>query len=281
MAGIILCPDGPGPPVTLWHYARVVGFPEIVRSRSLWASDTLRMTDTTEFSYPRDVAATVVERIQAVSGSSYDLWFGEMWSIIVGAETGPTVFAACTSAVEDLDTQWDKFADEGRGFAFGLDRRALYRTAFEQGYSLCELIYDVAKQEAFLEKQVLDGAQSLPGLEESMGRGPGMALVLGIAICCPLAFVKNHLYESEHEWRLLRLDTHLPEDEDRPPPKERADGIRFEEVALDNPATGECAITEVMAGPRVTDEEFAEARRLLDDNGLDHVPITRSVLSPE
>jgi len=281
VAGIILCGDGPGPPETLWHYARVGAFPAIVRSRSLWASDTLRMTDTTEFSYPREMAGRVIEQMQAVSVSSYDLWFAEMWSIIADAEKGPTVFAASTSAVADLDSQWDKFADEGRGFALGLDRRALYRAAFEQGYSLCELIYDVAKQEAFLEKQLLDGAQSLPGLEESMGRGPGMGLVLGIAICCPLACVKNHLYESEHEWRLLRLDAHLPEDKDRPPPKERDGGIRFEEVALDNPVTGECAIAEVMAGPRVTDGEVAEARRLLDKSRLGHVPITRSILPPE
>ena len=72
MPRIIVADYSPGEPETLWHYAPVAAFRSIIESKTLWASDTLCMPDTTEFSYPREVLVRVIERMDAVSDSSYE-----------------------------------------------------------------------------------------------------------------------------------------------------------------------------------------------------------------
>jgi len=236
------------------------------------------MKDPTEFSYPRGVAASVIERLRASSDSNYELWFLAMLEVIADAEKGPTVYAACTCGAEDKPSQWRDFADFGRGFAIGLNRRALYDAASAQGYSLFTLIYDAAEQREFLETQVREGTEALPGIEESMGKGPGMALLMGLAISFPLVFPNNPQYASEEEWRIGRLDTGL-DDGPYPPKGVWDDGYEYESVALGNPVTGEKSITDVVAGPNATSESIDDARRLLQRKGLGHIEIRRSALS--
>lgn len=278
---IVIANYEPGWPETVWHYSSMDGLRGIVQSRALRATDTRRMKkDPTEFLYPRRVAIRVVKRLQEVSNSSYERWFLAMCEVIAdAADEGPTVFAACASGVADHRSQWNEFADEGTGFAIGLNRRAFYDAAAAQGYSLFTVIYDTTEQERFLERQVHDGAQELLKLDGTMERGPRMALLMGLAISFPLMFLKDPKYSSEHEWRIGRLETRLC---DEPPPLPKGvwdDGAEYEVVALDNPESEESSITEVVAGPSVTHDSVQEAQNLLELHGLGHIEVRRSALS--
>lgn len=273
MSGIIIATYSPGDPETLWHYAPVPAFQGIIESRTLWASDTLCMSDPTEFSYPREVLVRVLERMEAISDSSYERWILAIAKIIAEAESGPTVYAACTSEVGDLWSQWDVFADGGTGFAIGLNRRVLHASAAQQGYSVYPMIYDVSEQEAHYQTQFRDAVDAIPAVEEDLGRGSQLALLLGVAFSYPLTVVKNHQYVTEGEWRLMRMNAHL---EEAPEPMVRNPDVCYEEVALDDATTGECSITEVVAGPNATSESIDEARRLLDRCGFSHVRVQRS-----
>jgi hypothetical protein len=277
MPGVIIARYTPGPPETLWHYTSAPGFRGIVTSRALWASDTLRMTDPTEFSYPREVLVRVLDRMEAASDDGYERWVLAIAKVVATAESGPMVYAACVSEAQDRSSQWGTFAARGSGFAVGLDRRTLHAAAAQQDYSLCPLIYDVLKQEAHYERQFRTAIETIPGVEAELGRDVKLALLLGISFSYVMTIVKNHRYASEGEWRLLRLDEQL---EERPPPKVRGSGVHYEEVALLDPTTGECAITEVMAGPAASSESIEEARDLLDRCGLGHVPLHRSTIAP-
>jgi hypothetical protein len=213
--------------------------------------------------------------MNAASHSNYERWFLAFAMAFAEAETGPTVYAACTSEAVDLQSQWDSFADNGRGFAIGLNRDVLYRAAAGQGYSLNRLIYDVVEQESLYEIAIRETLAELPGLEQSMGRGPGLTLLLAIALSFPLTFVKNGEYVSEAEWRLMRLETHL---EEAPEPQIRGSGTRYEEVTLCD-VTGESSISEVIAGSKASLDSINRARRLLDQCGLSRVPLTQSQMS--
>lgn len=270
MSGVIIATYSPGDPEPLWHYAPVAAFRGIIKSRTLWASDTLCMIDPTEFSYPREVLVRVLERMEAISDSSCERWILDIAKIIAEAESGPTVYAACTSDAGDLWSQWDLFATAGRGFAIGLNRRILHASAAQQGFSLFPMIYNVSEQETHYETQFRDAIDAIPAVEEDLGRGSQLALLLGVAFSYPLTVVKNHQYVTEGEWRLMKMDTHL---EETPEPMVRNPDIRYVEVALDDTTTGECSITEVVAGPNATPESVDEARRLLDRCGFSHVPV--------
>lgn len=275
MPGLIVATHSPGHPETLWHYTNLICALGIIESQTLWTRDTRRMADTTEFAYPRGVLVRVIERMDEASDSSYERWILAIAKIIAEADMGPTVYAACTSEARDQESQWEHFADRRKGFAIGLDRNVLYASAAAQGFSLNRMIYDVAAQESHYERAFRD-MQPIRDAEEDMGRGPGLALLLGIAFSYPLTFVKNPQYVTEGEWRLMWMDTHLP---DLPEPKPCGPDMLDKEVSLDNPLTGECSITEVVAGPAASSESIEQVRAALDRQGLGHVPITLSQLS--
>ena len=233
------------------------------------------MTDVTEFSYPREVLVRVLDRMDAASDSSYERWVLAIAKIIAEAESGPTVYAACTSGTTDQQSQWEVFADGGRGFAIGFDRRILYECARQQGYSLFPMIYDPTRQDLHYEEALLDAVAVIPAEEESLGRGSQLALELALAFCYPLTFVKNPRHASECEWRLMRQQ--LPGDE-KMKPKVRNGDIRYEEIALRDAVSGDCPITHVLAGPRATPQSIAEAETLLRACALSGVPVTRSSL---
>jgi hypothetical protein len=273
--GVIAASFSPGPPEILWHYASAAGLNGIVESKTLWASDTLRMTDPREYSYSREMLLRVIDRMKMNPASPHESWMLEFARIIAETPTGPTVYAACTSEAGDLRSQWDVFAESGTGFAIGLDRRVLYEAAAEQGYSLFPVIYDVTTQEAHFEKAVREVAELAPTLEVEMGRGPQMTLLLAVAFCYPLAFVKNHRFVEEREWRLMRLEAKLEEAQE---PKVRETATRYEEVSIDCRATSETALTHVVAGPHAGTRSVKLARQLLNRCGLVGVPVTHSAL---
>jgi hypothetical protein len=137
--------------------------------------------------------------------------------------------------------------------------------------------FNVSEQEAHYEAVLRDAVAVVPGAEQDMGHGPGLALLLALAFSYPLTFVKNHTFVQEGEWRLMRLDFHL---DATPNPKVRDPGIRYEEVALDSATTGESAIICAVAGSAACPESIEEARHWLDQCGLAYVPVYRSTSSP-
>jgi hypothetical protein len=266
-------------PKTLYHYSDVAGVCGIITSRSLWASDTTYMSDKTEFAYPREVLARVVERMKVTATSRDARWILDgVAGVLAKASSGLPVYAACLCASGDLRSQWDDHADHGTGFAVGLDRDKLRVAGLPRRYNLGPVIYAVSEQEALLEKSLAEAIEVVPQYAGAMGSPEKFLLLFALGITITLTVIKNGRFKGEHEWRLMRqelLGGASPDVKRRGPA-----GTPYEEFALDDAKTGTCLITEVVAGPSATRVSVEEVRRLLDWQGLNHVVVKRSALSP-
>jgi hypothetical protein len=271
--------DASALPNTLYHYSGVDGIRGIIGSKILWASDWRYARDRTEFSYPRQVLARVAERMSATTTSDAARWvLDTIAGSLARADSGMPLYVACLCADGDLTRQWSDYAEDSTGFAVGLDRAELYEVGVQQGYSLGYLIYDESKQEALLEERLTEAIALVPQYANVAGSPVDPRLLFGLGITLALTDIKNPRFSEEHEWRLMwpqvRIDM-------SPPVKQRGTpGIPYLEFVLENSKTGRCLITEVVAGPSATPASVDEMRRLLDRQGLGHVAVRRSTLSP-
>jgi hypothetical protein len=264
-------------PTTLYHYSTFDVVRSIIVSKTLWASDWRYTSDKTEFSYPRQVLGRVVKRIEASAESDYAHQLIQMVAdTIANADTGLPLYVACLCAEADLPSQWEAYGRRGTGFAVGLDRAALYEAGLHIGYSLGYLRYDVSEQETLLHERLTEAISLVPQYINTLT--PQMFLLtFGLGITIALTDIKNPRYSAEREWRLERqqLVTGIS-------PRRRVRGparIPYEEFPLEDPVSGKCLVTEVLAGPSATAASVEEIRRLLDEHGLSHVPLVRSGLS--
>jgi hypothetical protein len=265
-------------PEILWHMSDRTGSVGIVRSQTLWASDTRYLPDTTEFSYSRGVLARVTARLASSQTGPEASWLLEVSNRIGAADEEKTLplYAASLCAVSDLPSQWTEYASGGTGFAIGFDRAPLYETADVQQYSLGPLIYDVRKQEEHFENALLEGIELVPQMHNRR-TSVNPDLLFALAVTVTTTLVKNPAYQGEHEWRLMRqqlvsgLSSRV---------RFREPGhIPYEPVSWRNPMTGDDALVQVLAGPNATAEAIGDMRCALDEVGLSRVPVSGSTVA--
>lgn len=265
--------DPPDLPRTLYHYSSGDGVRGIITSKTLWATDWRYTSDKTEFSYPREVLGRVAERMKATDASDDARWVLEtVAGALVHASTGLPLYVACFCTEDDLPSQWEAHAGRGRGFALGFDRAGLYEATRPNDYNLGSLIYEVAGQEALLERVLTEAISLIPQYrgETAVTR----TLLFGIGITLALTGIKNPRYSDEHEWRLMRQEL----DANSPQRWRTHDGRRipYDTFSLENSATGESLLTEIIAGPSASPGSVEEIRRLLDGQRLGRVRVRRS-----
>jgi hypothetical protein len=259
----------PDLPENVYHYSPFGGTVGVIESMVLWASDWRRLRDTTEFSYPREILARVVDRMRPTYTSEDALFIlDDIATPLVNASTGLPLFVACLCSNGDLRSQWDNYAAGGTGFAVGLDRLALFEAAGQRFYSLGPVIYPEAEQEAHYQTVLSDAIGLVPEHRGTMSPLQ-LTLLFSLGLVITMTLVKNTAYSDELEWRLMRQQLAAG---DSPNLKVRPPDIPYEEFPLEG------LITEVVAGPRAAPESSDEVRRLLDKMGLERVPLLRSSL---
>jgi hypothetical protein len=269
-------------PQVLYHYTSLHGLLGIIESQALWASDTRYLSDHSEFSYPREVLARVVEKAREYSTSGNARWLLDVATLVAQADNGLPdgglpLYAACVCANGDLPSQWNDYADQGTGFAVGMDRGVLYEAARRQGYSLGPVIYAEHDQETHLEKSLMEAIQLVPECQATTDSPLELTVLFATSIVETLTLIKSHRFSEEAEWRLMRQQ--LPEGAADVPPRRRTRGpanIPYEDMALTNAETGEIAIAEIIAGPAAPVASVERVRRRLDRHGLGHVALSRS-----
>ena len=104
----------------IYHYTSASGFLGIIRQGSLWASEASSLNDVAEI----DQGWETIERLlqeKAKSDARDKLLAVPEWARRSQAE----VFLLSASSRRDDANQWQNYADHGRGYAVGLNPRAL------------------------------------------------------------------------------------------------------------------------------------------------------------
>jgi hypothetical protein len=263
--------NDPSDPRVLYHYSSAAGGLGIVKSMTLWATDTRQMSDLTEISYAREILARAVQevRVDGDDPSGVADWVLLIAKGLAESDGGHSAYAACLCPNWDLLSQWIDHGNRGTGFAIGFDRSILYQCAESQGYSLGPLIYEPAEQEAHLAKCLNDLIDKIvPDLMRQNTAIVEMALDTALGLTIAMLLVKNFRFSAEAEWRLMN-QTMSP----------ASSPLQKDDVNLWLSSTGEAAITEVVVGPLTPPDHVALMRDLLDRQGLRHVVVRQSELS--
>jgi len=192
-------------PEIIYHYCSAASFLKIVESKSIRLSSIYYMNDAMEGFWLRQLA---VEHIQGLADLD-DVMRGHLEKVI-GDQSRDSTFCACFSEDEDSLSQWQAYADDGRGFAIGFDPVHFDLTKpKERGASLqlTSVEYDVEQQRQ-IAKTALDRARRAfreparnPGLQ--MMRQVFVPMVVRGQVWREAARCKHPSFSGEKEWRLV------------------------------------------------------------------------------
>ncbi len=116
-------------PPEVWHYTNLKGLEGIVTSHRVWATEAHFTNDRTEFVHARDVALDFLHGLNpttaedkmakslAISVIEEEFESGTL------SQLGTQVFIASFSSAENLKSQWNEYAEGGRGVSIAFDLR--------------------------------------------------------------------------------------------------------------------------------------------------------------
>jgi hypothetical protein len=261
----------------MFHYTSVDTAYEILRGRTLWASDVLSMNDPTEFSH----AVALVDEVLMSHWNVLPIDFAQYFRPQTILDMGRTwnAFASSFSADGDLLSQWLAYPprSNAEGVSIGLSFSELYKTASQSlsaspspSFSIVRISYstdELRKAVIRICDVALDLAASRPLIfkEAEIFWSEVAKLLFGFA----LRF-KNPSYIAEREWRLLKLGP------DRSKVMRRIrEGTEVKFIHL---CFSTETITRINIGPRAAQDTEVQLRRSLADNGFGRVKMERSAI---
>jgi hypothetical protein len=190
-------------PNKLYHYTSLAGLRGILASRQIWITDigSLR-NDPRDGLYYATVIPNVLRR-KSVPPRVVD-YFSQGEVMMLGGQV--FAYVASFSARRNLGSQWQEFADAGRGAAIEVNFDAIFRDgATASDYALMKMMYDRKVQEAKLVGIIDYAIHQLREFDlSSKAKESYWAEILTPLLVCG-AFFKNPSYASEQEWRVWKL----------------------------------------------------------------------------
>lgn len=287
----------------LYHYCSADTLLAILRHKTLRFGDISQMNDSLEMEWGLRALGEVVTSRRNIPDAVRECVARAV--VEVGDEV--VTLASCLSKKGDVLSQWRAYADDGAGFAVGLDPWAFDALSV----NLLEVCYDVGEQQRKLDAVIdllIERFDSIPDRDEFKasidGGGERIAevalvqaqfhalRVMATYAVCDVVALKNPAFSEESEVRVVQL-AHMDqkhgsairlinnEDDDWPDDRRPSIGFNMRRGVpvcfADMPVPSAC-LCEIVIGPRNTSSDHAIAR-FLATMGFAHVRIRRSVAS--
>lgn len=131
--------DQVGLPATLYHYTSFEAFLNIVKSKTIWVTESSYLNDSTEFGYGLELAEEIYRGRSTNSEAA--TWFFE------NADRTLHTYIFSLSRQGDLLSQWRAYCPDG-GVSIGFSTKTLTRIAAQHNFALVRCIYDPELQRA-------------------------------------------------------------------------------------------------------------------------------------
>ncbi|MEK9136990.1 MAG: DUF2971 domain-containing protein, partial [Bacteroidota bacterium] len=283
-----------------------VGLKGILRSGGFRARYRMRMNDGGEFDYARNVVYEALNEVgrrhnlPPVARSLTTYVRKNLGQFLKDTVEMSRAYCACLSISSDHPKQWETYAEEGKGFAIGINLLRFLNNqqpAVRRGepYVLCApVIYNEADQRDLVWRLVEAGIRDLQTFAASCSQQSVHLTALRDRVTQEIVvhlivltdFLKTQIYSSEREFRLMldandgtleapHIQQYEREDESTP----------FIFLDLRSPKTGRLTLAEIKVGPRASfPEEKAFLEELLDELGYgsnqkDRPQITQSLVA--
>jgi len=195
------------PPV-LYHYTGAEGALGIISTGRIWATDAAYLNDPSETVYGRNLIkeqwaaskqhVAVPDALDRLIGGFVGLLCRDMSDVY-------STYLSCFSARKDSLSQWRAYGRSGTGFCLGFDPEGLARNGY--GFVLLKVDYDRKSREQRLADFFNEIINDWSGIDPSdVGYLLPYYEWLESELLEFVVSFKNHAYEEEDEWRLVRLD---------------------------------------------------------------------------
>lgn len=255
----------------LYHYTTTTNLQQIRESGQLWASDTRRSNDGSEFRYALDV---VREVLRGHDPEGKDFIDRNDPARVTERTSGPAAFAACLSENGDDLSQWRAYCRPYGGVAIGLDWEHVLSD--NRNAVLMKCVYDREQHRQIAERVLA----VWPTLFYSGPRTPSEHRTaldnLGIVLVQVSSYLKHEAFAGESEWRVLQPPFGLGITGGAEPPKLRATPTGLVPyVPLRLPVS---ALREVVVGPSPEPDQTLNAQALASDFGDPRVQVRCSAV---
>lgn len=269
----------------LYHFTDENGLYGILRTKSLWASLTTALDDTSEIAFALSRARRILESHELGCDTSF---LDEVVALLDLKESqtirtlGMKTYVVSFRTHTDERAHWAKYGHDGKGFALAFALKPLVIP----GVLAIPVIYNSVEQDTLLRDFIEANAKVFADISKQCPREESWALrqraiqftALGLWVLSPL--IKDPRFEEEREWRLIvtdleRVDVTYPKGLSREVQVRRSNdrGIPYKVLQYDA-----LPIIGLELGVFATVEENdATLRHLLRQATLGReVPITRS-----
>lgn len=217
---------------TLFHYTDLKGLRGILENRAIWCGHVSSLNDPAELHYGRELIKKILNEFIAKEESEEIRYLINAMMVQVEAfgQAMFHTFISCYCESNNLLSQWRSYAANGGGYSIGLDFSN--KTKISSDISnlnnvsplfLRKIIYNKSDQQnlvsSYLDK-VINAVNSAiaKGLGKQYKDMPSyvpsvMAMQAANVLLDMIITFKNPVFESEQEWRLVRvaMENHQPE----------------------------------------------------------------------
>lgn len=255
------------PPKMLYHYCRQKDMEGILESGTLWATDALNARDRDEMLHSVRIITPILQERGADGNPRFFLGSMANENAVLDGLRSFSPHIACLSNDPAIASQWQKYAECGRGVAIGFD--------YQRTVDICNgkrilgpfpVVYGRKQQTCAVRRYLAEATfivcrSSLCVADEKELRSHATAGMFGFMIS-----IKKWTYREEGEWRLVVLPNG-PDGEFAARTDE--DGRSYVQL----PICG--AVSEVVIGRCSKLSEY-DVRRFLRTAGLENARVRKS-----
>ena len=186
------------PPDVIYHYTSMQGLLGILTSKSIWASQSNCLNDSSEFSLAIDLAQELIKEFQINPDQHFNLKYFLDPNRNVKSRITPNTFVCSFSENGDQLSQWRAYGSCTGGYNIGFNSSAINNNLeFQDFFSLTKCIYDPDLQREIMTKFVKD----FNGKEDDPGRLMELIFLAHL--------FKHEGFREEAEWRMIGHDAHI------------------------------------------------------------------------
>lgn len=272
--------DAPG---VYYHYTTHAGMDGILRTGGLHATHRMRMNDTGELDYARNVIYETLNEVKkrhnlpAVAQSLTTYTRTNLDHFLKNTIVTSRAYCACLTVSSDHPKQWELYAEKGKGFAIGFNLLKILNnqaSALQRGdpYILgAPVTYDENEQHDLVWRSVKAGIRDMQTFRDTCSQKPEDLAALRdrvtqeivVQLLSLIDFIKAPSYTSEREFRLI-LE---PNDGTLNAPniqyyEHHNESIPYIFMDLRTPETRRLPLAEIVVGPKAS---FTKEKAFLED----------------
>jgi hypothetical protein len=194
----------------LYHYTSLKGLLEIIKSKSIWASNILYLNDASELNYCKELLNKILNRRNYLMPIPEN-WFSftnKLWQNVDSLFSSEqyNFFLASFSEEKDLLSQWQGYYTKGSGISLGFKFSKLQECAKENGYKIKKCNYDKIIQESKLWQVVIRTFQEFISIITQNSKDTKeidlfIKFILKFLELAPT--FKHPKFKAEKEWRII------------------------------------------------------------------------------